>query len=661
MAKTVDSKVAVTALKEAGAIPLVPYTRSSAKWKSRCKTCQNIIYPRYSVVKKGHHPCGSCGRFFSGANRRKKLEKKRISEMKKAGLLPKVDYPGTHKPWKSMCVTCKKIVYPHFASIARGSGCIYCAGRKVDESDVRKYFKSAGYTPIGPYPGAKVKWKAVHRSCGATVYPEYSKVKQGRGCSVCAGNQKVSEASAKKLFLRNYLKPLEPFVNSQTPWRSKCLKCGKTVSPNYAKVKSRGHQCAYCAGSKIDEQDAVSLMKRKGFIPKVPYPGGNSPWKMQCKKCKRLVSPNYSSVKAGSKCKYCMGAAIHPKDAEQALRKRGYIPQGEYPGADKPWLVKCKTCKRTYKIRMHSTSSTARCSYCAGRRVDVKDVYKHMKEIGLKPLEEYVDARTPIKCRCNNCLRIISPTWSHIKNKVQGCAYCAKRRLDPLEVQKIMLKAQVKPVVAYQNSKTPWECVCLKCKKVVFPRLGDIKRGQSACIYCAGRKTDDRDAIKLARSLGFEPLENYPGANKGWKCRCLNCSQVSKPHYTTMQQRGSGCRYCADSGFDYRSPAIIYLITNKKLKSHKIGVAGSGKKNERLSKHKGKGWTVYKIKNFKSGDKAFSIEQKTLYWLRVNKDLPAYLLPKDMPQGGSSETVDASEIDLPTIWAKVEQLSRVKK
>ena len=78
MAKTVDSKVAVTALKEAGAIPLVPYTRSSAKWKSRCKTCQNIIYPRYSVVKKGHHPCGSCGRFFSGANRRKKLEKKRL-------------------------------------------------------------------------------------------------------------------------------------------------------------------------------------------------------------------------------------------------------------------------------------------------------------------------------------------------------------------------------------------------------------------------------------------------------------------------------------------------------------------------------------------------------------------------------------------------------
>ena len=32
-----------------------------------------------------------------------------------------------------------------------------------------------------------------------------------------------------------------------------------------------------------------------------------------------------------------------------------------------------------------------------------------------------------------------------------------------------------------------------------------------------------------------------------------------------------------------------------------------------------------------------------------------------MPHGGYTETVDASEIDLPTIWAKVEELSRVKK
>jgi len=30
-------------------------------------------------------------------------------------------------------------------------------------------------------------------------------------------------------------------------------------------------------------------------------------------------------------------------------------------------------------------------------------------------------------------------------------------------------------------------------------------------------------------------------------------------------------------------------------------------------------------------------------------------------EGGHTETVDALEVDLPTIWAKVEELSRVKR
>lgn len=39
--------------------------------------------------------------------------------------------------------------------------------------------------------------------------------------------------------------------------------------------------------------------------------------------------------------------------------------------------------------------------------------------------------------------------------------------------------------------------------------------------------------------------------------------------------------------------------------------------------------------------------------------LPIFLTPKQMPRGGHTETVDASEIDLSTIWAKVEELSKV--
>jgi hypothetical protein len=65
--------------------------------------------------------------------------------------------------------------------------------------------------------------------------------------------------------------------------------------------------------------------------------------------------------------------------------------------------------------------------------------------------------------------------------------------------------------------------------------------------------------------------------------------------------------------------------------------------------------------SFKTVKQASDIETAVLKWLRMDIGLPIALTGKQMPKGGHTETVDASEIDLPTIWAKVEELSKVKR
>ena len=45
--------------------------------------------------------------------------------------------------------------------------------------------------------------------------------------------------------------------------------------------------------------------------------------------------------------------------------------------------------------------------------------------------------------------------------------------------------------------------------------------------------------------------------------------------------------------------------------------------------------------------------------LREERGLMPYLSPEQMPQKGWTETVDASEIDLPSIWSKIEEFSRL--
>ena len=77
--------------------------------------------------------------------------------------------------------------------------------------------------------------------------------------------------------------------------------------------------------------------------------------------------------------------------------------------------------------------------------------------------------------------------------------------------------------------------------------------------------------------------------------------------------------------------------------------------------HQKQGWTLFKKMSFSTVKQASDIETAVLKWLRMDVGLPIALTGKQMPQGGHTETVDSLEIDLATIWAKVQDLSKVNR
>jgi hypothetical protein len=190
-----------------------------------------------------------------------------------------------------------------------------------------------------------------------------------------------------------------------------------------------------------------------------------------------------------------------------------------------------------------------------------------------------------------------------------------------------------------------------------------MQQGYGPCGYCAGKIVDVEEALILMRSAGLIPLDPYTKALEKWRCQCTKCGRTVYPTYGAIRSGQGGCRFCAQIGIDYTGPGFIYLMTHPKLQSHKVGIGGlrpTGKR-DRVNEHQKFGWDLYARVEYETADDAFQIEQKVLSWLRQEKQLAIYLSALEMPQGGYTETVDASEIDLPTIWAKVEELSKVKK
>ena len=101
------------------------------------------------------------------------------------------------------------------------------------------------------------------------------------------------------------------------------------------------------------------------------------------------------------------------------------------------------------------------------------------------------------------------------------------------------------------------------------------------------------------------------------------------------------------------------MITHEFLNSHKIGITNEGAKEKRLENHTKEGWEVYRTHYFVDGKSAFEVEQEVLSWWRSELGLQIYLSASEMPQGGFTETVDASEIDIYTIWNHVEDLIKI--
>jgi hypothetical protein len=477
------------------------------------------------------------------------------------------------------------------------------------------------------------------------------------------GWPRISEEEAIQAMQDNDLDPLVPYPGSTQPWPSKCLRCGKTVQPTVTKVRQRGHQCVYCAGQRIDEEDAIAILEENQLTPISDYPGASRKWRVHCGNCGHDTDVVLAQVKAGRRCAYCTHNKVDEVEALALMRERGLEPLTPYPG-DVPWPSVCLDRGHEVSPRLVSVRAGHGCNKCAIERrmvttLDVDEVMAKIQEFNLEPLEPFVNYSTPWRCRCLRCNREVKPTWGRLMRSGSGCSYCSRKRVDLNDALSRLELRKLTPLVEFPGANKPWLCKCKVCDSEVTPRYADLK-SQSGCVYCAMRATRPEDAVEKMRAVGLEPITEYPGANRGWPCTCQTCGQEVRPHYSSIQQGRKGCRFCADKGIDYTSAGYLYLITHEELRAHKIGIANFAEDayEDRVSRHMKHGWIGYKATTFDSTEAAFQVEQRALKWLRQTKGLPPAVDRGSMPQGGWTETVAADSIDVSVLWRKILSLKR---
>ena len=423
--------------------------------------------------------------------------------------------------------------------------------------------------------------------------------------------KKLDPKVAEAVMLKAGLKPLEPFKNPSSKWKCLHIPCGNIVYPIYASIMRGRGGCKPCGDKKsgklkrLPEKKAVAVMLKAGYKALETYTSAHTKWKCLHIPCGNIVDATYHAIRKGEGC--------------------------------------CLTCQ-------HKESADRQ------RKPD-EEAIAIMLQAKLEPQEPYINALTPWKCKCLQCGNIVMPRLGGIISGQGGCLACGflasadKNRIPENEAIEIMLQAKLEPKEPYFNSHTPWKCKCLKCGKIVTPRLTAVVRGEGGCKYCAGNYIDSETAEQTMILNGYIPQEPYINSGTKWKCIHITCGKIVFQYYSNMSQGMGGCKYCAILGINVKVPSYLYLITHSQLGAHKVGIGNarnaSQKNRDRLGKFRKFGWEIHKVWDFETGEEALEVEEAVFQVLRKELKLPSYLSREQMPKTrGETETVDADEITL---------------
>ena len=304
-----DPELAAARFRARGLEPLEPFPGADPPWRARCITCGNEVSPRYAVLDQMKNACRYCA--GKDVNPEQAIEVMRAS-----GLEPLEPYPGGHTRWRCRCVYCGNEVQPHYSLVkSKGSGCKYCKGRAVVEGEPERLASENGLEPLEKYPGSGARWHCRCITCGNEVGVRFDRMKaRGYRCIYCQQRpwysewpspRKRTDAEAREEMLARGLEPLEPFPGAKQPWRCRCTKCLREVSPTVARVIGRGTGCRYCAKNTVDEQTVSLVMAEAELEPLEAYRTALSKWHMRCLKCCKDFYAKYNTVQQGGGCPFC--------------------------------------------------------------------------------------------------------------------------------------------------------------------------------------------------------------------------------------------------------------------------------------------------------------------------------------------------------------------
>ena len=267
---------------------------------------------------------------------------------------------------------------------------------------------------------------------------------------------------------------------------------------------------------------------------------------------------------AGKGCPICSGkyvqegfndiATTHPEIASQAV---GWNPKEVSAGSNRKLRWRCDLGHEwDATVADRTRADSTHCPFCVGKKVwqgfnDLSHTHPEIacQAVGWNPKEVSAGSHRKLRWRCD-----LGHEWDAlVKSRVagHGCSICSG--------------------------------------KYVQVGFNDLSHTHPEI---------------AAQAVGWNPKEVTSGSDRKLRWRCESNHEWNAP--VSSRTQGYGCPICSKTGFDPVKPAWVYFLEHDEWEMFQIGITNAP--DDRLTRHRGNGWTVLEIRGAMIGESARGLE-----------------------------------------------------
>lgn len=319
--------------------------------------------------------------------------------------------------------------------------------RKYSQEEADAFFLKIQLKPLVPYVNSGTPRKCKCLVCGSIVNPRLGDVKKAKSCVKCQGKKlalkiRLSDQEVLKSAKQMRIRLLEPYVDSRTPIKARCLVCKNQISPTIGRLRA-GVGCTYCGRVKSAKS---RLLPMEGVLKDFAeaklelleeYTNSHQAVKVRCLVCGKTSTKTYQDLKQGKRCYTCgrAQASLNRRLNQEYMAAIALLqnlkPVGQINPVRQNSTFECLKCHRKIQMSFSSIQNGSSCRFCSRTEIDPKEAYAYMVKNHLKPQEPFKKSATKWKCRCMKCKNIVYPKFNAVSTFGGGCKFCRSAGYNP--------------------------------------------------------------------------------------------------------------------------------------------------------------------------------------------------------------------------------------